>query len=135
MSKKLLFVTTILLAVAFVAVAADVSGKWTYEMAGRNGGPARQMTITLKQDGGTLTGTVPGFGGRGGGGGAAEQEISNGKVDGNNISFEVKREFNGNTMVTKYEGTVSGDELKLKITRDTQNGPMTNEVTAKRGTT
>ena len=133
MTKKLLFVTTILLVVAFVAVAADATGKWSYEMAGRNGGPARQMTITLKQDGNKLTGSVPGFG-RGGGGGQ-EQEITNGKVDGNNISFEVKREFNGNTMVTKYEGTLSGDELKLKITRDTQNGPMTNEVTAKRGTT
>ena len=35
MTKKLLFVMTILLVVAFVASAADVTGKWTYEMAGR----------------------------------------------------------------------------------------------------
>ena len=34
----------------------------------------------------------------------------------------MKREFNGNTMVTKYEGTVNGDELKLKITRTGQDG-------------
>jgi hypothetical protein len=143
MTKKLLFVTTILLVVAFVAVAADVTGKWTYEQQGRGGGPARQVTITLKQDGAKLTGTVPammgGRGGPGGGGGGAtpppETEITNGKVDGDNVSFEVKREFNGNTMVTKYEGTVSGSEMKLKITRDTQNGPQTNEVTAKKGTT
>jgi hypothetical protein len=132
MTKKLLFVTTLLLVVAFAVVAADVSGKWTYEMAGRNGGPARQMTITLKQDGSKLTGSVPGMGR---GGAAPETEISNGKVDGSNVYFEVKREFNGQTMVTKYEGTVSGDELKLKVTRDTPNGPMTNEVTAKRSTT
>jgi hypothetical protein len=134
MTKKLLFVTTILLVVAFAAVAADVSGKWTYEQPGRNGGPSRQVTITLKQDGSKLTGTVPGFG-RGGGGAPPETEISNGKVDGNNVSFEVKREFNGNTMVTKYEGTVSGDEMKLKSTSDTPNGPMTREFTAKKGTT
>jgi hypothetical protein len=38
-------------------------------------------------------------------------------------------------MVTKYEGTLAGDELKLKITRDTQNGPQTNEVTAKKSST
>jgi hypothetical protein len=44
-------------------------------------------------------------------------------------------EMNGNTRVSKYEGTVSGDEMKLKITREGQNGPMTNEVTAKRSTT
>ncbi|HYW44750.1 MAG TPA: hypothetical protein VE959_17945 [Bryobacteraceae bacterium] len=133
---------TILLVVVSVALAADVTGKWTYEQAGRNGGQARPVTITLKQDGNTLTGSVPGFGGRGGGGGGGgggtpppPTEITNGKVDGNNISFEVKRDMGGQTMVTKYEGTVSGDELKLKITRDTQNGPQTNEVTAKRGTT
>jgi len=138
MTKKLLFVLTILLVVAFVALAADVTGKWTYEQAGRNGGQARPVTITLKQDGNTLTGSVPGFGGRGGGGGGTPPpptEISNGKVDGNNISFEVKRDMGGQTMVTKYEGTLSGDELKLKITRNTQNGPMTTEVTAKKGTT
>jgi uncharacterized protein (DUF2147 family) len=126
MTKKLLFVLTILLVAAVAAMAADVSGKWTYEMAGRNGGPARQVTITLKQDGAKLTGSVPGFRDN------PPTEITNGKVEGNNVSFEVKREFNGNEMVTKYEGTVNGDEMKLKISRDTPNGPMTNEVTAKK---
>jgi hypothetical protein len=38
-------------------------------------------------------------------------------------------------MVSKYEGTLSGDELKLKVSRDTPNGPMTSEMTAKRSTT
>jgi hypothetical protein len=132
MTKKLLFVTTILLVVAFVAVAADVSGKWTYEAPGRGGNPGRPTTITLKQDGMKLTGTVPG--GRGGGGGApAEVEITNGKVDGNNISFEVKRTTQNGDIVTKYEGTLDGDSLKLKITRPGQDGtPMTSEAVAKR---
>ena len=66
MTKKLLFVFTILLAVAFVAAAADVSGKWTYEQPGRGGGNASTVTITLKADGAKLTGTV--LGGFGGGG-------------------------------------------------------------------
>ena len=56
-------------------------------------------------------------------------------MDGNNVSFTVKREMNGNTMVTKYEGTIDADSMKLKITREGQNGPQTTEVTAKRGTT
>ena len=55
------------------------------------------------------------------------------KVDGNNISFTVKIDYNGQTMVTRYEGTLSGDELK--VTRDTPNGPMTSEMTAKRSAT
>src|ERR1019366_9543826 len=102
MTKKLLFELTILLIAAFALMAADVSGKWTYEGPGRGGNPGRPVTIILK-------------------------------VDGNNISFTVKREFNGNSVVIKYEGVLTGDELKLKITRDGRDGtPMTNEVVAKR---
>ncbi len=134
MTKRLLFVTTILLVIAIGAFAADVSGKWTYEAPGRGGNPGRPTTITLKQDGNKLTGSVPGMG-RGGDTPPPATEISNGKVDGDKISFEVKREFNGNAMVQKFEGTVAGDEIKFKITRDTQNGPQTSEVTAKRATT
>ena len=123
-------------------MAADITGKWVAEQPGRNGGPARQITFDLKADGATLTGTMTGgMGGgrRGGGGGVAAapqaREISDGKMDGNNISFTVKVEFNGNTMVTKYEGTLSGDELKLKVNREGRNGPTTSEMTAKRSTT
>ena len=133
MTKKLLFVMTILLVASFALMAADVSGKWTFEQPGRGGNPGRPVTITLKAEGGTLTGSMP-AGGRGGAG--EPVAISDGKVDGNNVSFTVKREFNGNTMITKYEGTVNGDEMKLKITRTGQDGtPMTNEVVAKRSTT
>ena len=133
MTKKLLFVVTIALVAAFALMAADVSGKWTFEQAGRQGGTPRQVTITLKADGAKLTGSVPGMGR--GGADVPPSEITDGTVDGNKVSFSVTREFNGNKMVTEYEGTVTGDEMKLKITRDTQNGPQTNEVTAKRSTT
>jgi hypothetical protein len=44
--------------------------------------------------------------------------------------------MNGTTMVTKYEGVLSGDELKLKITRNGQDGaPVTTEAVAKRSAT
>jgi hypothetical protein len=134
MTKKLLFVVTIALVFAFAAMAADVTGKWTFEQPGRGGNPGRPVTVTLKQDGAKLTGQVPGMG-RGGDNPPPPTEITDGKVDGNNVSFTVKREFNGNTMVTKYEGVVDGDSMKLKITRDTQNGPTTTEVVAKKSTT
>ena len=99
MTKKLLFVMTILLVASFALMAADVSGKWTFEQPGRGGNPGRPVTITLKADGSTLTGTMP-AGGRGGGGDPIA--ISDGKIDGNNISFTVKREMNGNTMAVSY---------------------------------
>jgi hypothetical protein len=130
MTKKLLFVTTLLFVVAFVAMAADVTGKWTYQAPGR-GGDMMSVTITLKQDGATLTGSVPGFGR---GGQAPPQEISNGKVDGDKVYFEVKRVTPNGEFVTKYEGAVSGDTLKLKVTRPGRGGgdPTTNEYTANR---
>jgi hypothetical protein len=133
MTKKLLLVITILLVASLAVMAADVSGKWTFEQPGRGGNPGRPVTVTLKAEGSTLTGSMP-AGGRGGNG--EPIAITDGKVDGNNVSFTVKREFNGNSFVTKYEGTVNGDEMKLKITRTGQDGtPMTNEVVAKRSTT
>ena len=58
-----------------------------------------------------------------------------GRGGGNRVCFAVKREFNGNTMVTRSEGTRAGRELKLQIARDTPNGPMTNEVNAWKSST
>jgi hypothetical protein len=136
MTKKLLFVTTILFVVAFLAFGADVSGKWTYQQPGFQGGDPIPVTITLKADGATLTGSVPPMmGGRGGGGGGQAQpsEITNGKVDGDKVYFEVKRQGRNGETVTKYEGTFSGDEMKLKITRPGRGGdPMVSDVVAKR---
>jgi hypothetical protein len=134
MTKKLLFVTALLLVVALGAFAADVSGKWTYEQAGRNGGPARQVTITLKQEGNTLTGTVPGMG-RGGDNPPPATQITNGKVDGDKVSFDVVREFNDMKITTKYEGTVSGSEMKLHLKTSTPNGDRESDVVAKKSTT
>jgi hypothetical protein len=128
MTKKLLFVMTILLVASFALMAADVSGKWVAEQPGRNGGPPRQMTFVFKADGAKLTGTFTG-GGRGGAPTAIE--ISDGKIDGDNISFTVKRETPNGPMETNYKGTVSGDELKLKFTMMDQE----REITAKRSTT
>src|SRR3954454_6980992 len=124
MTKKLLFVTTILLVLAIGAFATDVSGKWTYEQPGRGGNPGRPVTITLKQTGNNITGQVPGMG-RGGDAPPPPTEITNGKVEGDKISFEVTREFNGNKMTQKFEGKGEGDQIKFKIPRDTQNGPQT----------
>ncbi|HYW44749.1 MAG TPA: hypothetical protein VE959_17940 [Bryobacteraceae bacterium] len=132
MTKKLLFVTTILLALAFAAIAADVSGKWVFEQAGRQGGNPVQVTLTLKAEGSKLSGTVV----RPGRNGNMEAQITEGKVDGNNVSFKTSQDMGGNTIVTEYTGTLSGDDLKLKITRPGRDGsPTTTEATAKKSTT
>ena len=104
MKKKILGILSCLVALA--AWAADPSGKWTYEMRGRRG--PQTVTLTLKASGNTLTGSISG--GRGG-----SVDISDGKVNGDDISFSVVREFNGNQFTTKYTGKVSDDTLNLTI--------------------
>jgi len=133
MTKKLLFVVSILLVVAFGAMAADVSGKWTYEQAGRQGGNPVTVTLTLKASGNTLTGTMsrPGRDGN-----AMETPISDGSINGNDISFKTVQSFGGNEMTTTYKGTVNGDSMDLSITRPGRDGnAMTNKVTAKKSST
>ena len=121
MSKKLLTLLSLLLCLTMAALAADVSGKWVAQVPGRNG-QTREQSMTFKADGATLTGTVSGRQG-------AEVAISDGKVDGDNISFVVKMEVNGNSIVQKYSGMIAGDELKMKR-EGGQGAPV--EFTAKR---
>jgi hypothetical protein len=66
----------------------------------------------LKVEGAKLTGTLstPRRGGE-----MADTAISEGKVNGAELSFTVTREFNGNTFSSKYAGKLSGDTIKGKI--------------------
>jgi hypothetical protein len=43
-------------------------------------------------------------------------DIAEGKIDGDNISFKVVREFNGNEFTQQYRGTLASDgTLSLKV--------------------
>jgi len=106
---------------ASLAMAADVTGKWVANQPGRNG--TREVTYNFKADGSKLTGTASGFRGQ-------EMPISDGKIDGDTISFVTKAEFNGNTIVMKYTGKVSDDEIKFSVQRE--GGDQSREFTAKR---
>jgi hypothetical protein len=111
-----------LLLLAAVAVfAADVSGKWVAQMPGR-GGETREATFTFKVDGDQLTGSVSGRRG--------DMPISDGKIDGDDISFTQVMEFNGNQMKLLYKGKVSSDEIKF--TRQREGAERSVEFTAKR---
>jgi hypothetical protein len=108
-------------ALAMTAWAADVSGKWTAQMPGRNG-QTRDVTYAFKADGDKLTGSMSFAQG--------DMQIQDGKVSGDKISFKVPVEFNGNAFVLMFKGTVSGDEIKFTRTRE--GGDQTQEFTAKR---
>ena len=110
------------LALAAAGMGADVTGKWTAQVPGRDG-QTREVVFNLKAEGSQLTGTVATPRG--------EQNISEGKVDGDDISFATVVEFNGNSMKLLYTGKVSGDEIKF--TRQREGGSRSQEFTAKRG--
>jgi hypothetical protein len=138
------------LAVAEVRAADKITGTWSWAQQRRGGAggaepaadaPVRKTTLKLKADGEKLTGTIAQpMGGRGGGGGGAAApaptEISDGKIKGDEISFSVKREFNGNAMVMKYNGKVEGDKITGKIEMPGRNGgdPVSRDWTATRET-
>lgn len=95
-----------IVAFAAAAFAADVDGKWkaTYESPD---GQKRDSTFDFKADGSTLNGTVSSARG--------ETKIQDGKVEGDNITFNVVRNFNGQDFKIGYKGKLAGDEIKMTV--------------------
>lgn len=114
--------------------AADASGTWSWTMQRRGGtgggGEERKITLALKVEGEKLTGKMTSPGRQGGD--PRVTEITDGKVKGDEISFTIKREFNGNSMVTKYSGKVTGDTIKGKIAFERGGQTMERDWEAKR---
>src|SRR5512139_991362 len=107
----------ILLALALftgIALAADVTGKWTAQINGPDG---NSMTVNydFKQEADKLTGTVEGPGGA--------IPIQDGKVDGDKIAFNLTF----NDMKVGTEGTVKGEEIvvTVKVNGEVFGGPVT----------
>ncbi len=126
-----LAVSAVLLASTAVSLrAADANGTWTWSTPGRDGGEARKSTLKLKADGEKLTGKLSSPGRQGGQ--AREVDITDGKVKGDELSFSVVREFNGNKMTIKYSGKVSGDSIKGKIETERDGNARSREWEAKR---
>jgi len=93
-----------LLLLTISAFAADIDGKWTGTIATPNGD--FPQTFNFKANGAALTGSLTIMEGM-------EVPISNGKIDGNNISFSVTLDF-GMPFTITYTGVVSGNDLKVK---------------------
>jgi hypothetical protein len=93
-------------ALAMTASAADIAGTWKGSLETPQG--TIENTFVFKVDGAKLTGTVTA-------GQFGDANISEGKVDGDNISFAVVRDFNGNEFKMTYKGKVSGAEMKLTL--------------------
>ena len=118
---KILATLTMMLALGLSAFAADVDGRWTGTVAA----PTGDLTVTFnfKADGAKLTGTTTGLDG-------ADVAISDGKVDGANITFKVTLDFGGMPFVLSYKGVVSATEIK--ILSEAEGMPMPFELLLKK---
>jgi len=128
------FAAALLLFVGVTARAedkkADPTGTWTWSMPGRDGSPGREQTLKLKAEGDKVTGTLSSPGREGGQ--ARESKVDNGKIMGEEISFAITREFNGNSMTSKYKGKISGDTITGKSEFERNGETMSRDWTAKR---
>lgn len=106
MKTTTLWAFALLTIFAFAASAADVNGKWKAEYQTPDG-QTRTSIMTFKVDGDKLTGTVASQRG--------EAQISDGKVSGDEISFSVVRNFNGNEFKMQYKGKVEGNTIKFNV--------------------
>src|SRR5688572_16965967 len=85
------------------AKKADPTGTWTWTVPGRNGGPDRKSTMKLKVEGEKVTGTISSPGREGA---AVETQIEEGKLKGEDLTFNTTRSFGDNKITQKYVGKV-----------------------------
>jgi len=115
MLKAIWIVCVAIAMLSVTAAAADINGKWSGQVPSR--GEAMTATFTFKVDGDKLTGTMTGPQG--------EVALEEGKVSGDQIAFTM---MGGNAKVM-FQGTVSGNEIKMTRTRE---GGQAREFTLKR---
>jgi len=115
--KKTILSTVLFLMISAVTFAAGIDGTWLSKVKTQDGNEF-EMTYVFKTEGGKVTGSMKTPNG--------DMPVTNVKVDGKNISFEMA--FGDQSM--KYAGTLKDDDtITLKMI-DSPMGDM--EMTLKR---
>jgi hypothetical protein len=109
---------------ALTASAADITGNWkaTLDM----GGQSMERTFVFKQDGAKLTGeTTSSMMGK--------STITDGKVDGDTVTFTITGNMQGQDMKLTYKGKiVSATEIKFDVDTGMGGGGQAIEWDAKK---
>jgi len=103
--KKWLFTFAVMILGALGSMAQGIDGKWKASVETPNG--KMELTYTFKVAGNVVTGSMSTEMG--------DMTISNGKVNGKELTFDI--DFNGNAM--PFKGTIDGEVIKIKM----QGGP------------
>lgn len=104
--KKL---SLLLVLVVCSVFGADITGTWK----GTAEGPAGpiERTFIFKVDGNKLTGETSSTM-------AGKSTIDDGKIDGDDISFNIKANVQGNDVKATFKGKIAGGEIKLHMDSD-----------------
>jgi hypothetical protein len=104
-------------------IAQSVDGKWSGEVQGGRG--PQMVNLTLKADGGKLTGSVMGRGG--------ENPIQEGTISGTALKFKTQQQGRGggNPVTLNWSGTLKGDEIAMSRKAEGGEAPA-QEFTLKR---
>src|SRR6187402_2981527 len=105
MTGRRAFIASMLALASFAILqAADATGKWTAKFMTQVG--EQEYTYELVAKGTTLTGTATGNL-------TGKAQISEGKIDGDKISFIENAMYMDMPLRFEYTGTVTNDELRL----------------------
>jgi hypothetical protein len=86
-----------------MAFGATVEGKWKAQFDTQMG--TQNYTYEFHVDGSKLTGTATNDHG--------QTQITEGKIDGDTITFVEPLSFNGNDIRIEYTGRINGDQIKF----------------------
>ena len=101
--------------------ASDATGKWTGSFTASDSSEDHPALLVIKQEGAKLTGTA--------GPDANEQhEITNGKIENGNITFDLATE----NSVMRFALKLEGDEIKGDISREREGQKQTAKLSVKR---
>jgi hypothetical protein len=116
-------ILAVLILAALVSVyAADITGKWTTAFDSQVG--KQSYTFEFKAEGTKLTGMANSVitGPDGAKVNEAKTPITEGKIEGDKVSFVENLSYTGMDLKIVYTGTVSGDEIKFSRTVADQPG-------------
>jgi len=109
MSRKTIsYAMAILALVASSAWAADLNGKWVGQ-AQEKGGEPREIIFDFKVTGAKLTGSVAG---------ALNGPIVNGRVNGDELSFNLSVGKEDSKRTINFKGKEANGEIKFTATRE-----------------
>ena len=106
MKRQLVFASILTAILVVAASAADISGNW--KGTADFNGQAIERTFIFKVDGTKLTGETNSEL-------LGKSTIENGKIDGDNITFTITANLQGNELKMTYKGKVTGNTIKLSV--------------------